>query len=177
MTRRWPMPLLWLVLFLAKAGGLEAEPRILHDSGQAISIEPYMAPMKPKLQPPGQLPPPPALTVDSYGLPVKTPSMTPGKVHARSLPALQGKMAGARPLFLVGADQWSLQWIQQNQARLLELQAVGMVVDVDTESDLKILRQAAGGLQLMPASGEAVAKGLGLKHYPVLIAPPGVIDQ
>jgi len=108
---------------------------------------------------------------------VTTPSMTPGKVNPRTLPALQGKMAGAQPLFLVGADRWSLQWLQQNQARLLELQAVGMVINVQSERDLNLLRQAAGGLQLMPASGEAMSAGLGLKHYPVLIAPPGIIDQ
>ena len=177
MIRTWFTILLPPVLLLLAATGIRAEPRVLYDSGRTLSIEPFMAPLKPKSQPPAELPPAPALTADSYGLPVKTPSMTPGKVHSRTLPALQGKMAGARPLFLIGADRWSLQWLQQNQTRLAELQAVGMVIAVDTESDLSILRQAAGQLQLMPASGEAIARHLGLAHYPVLIAPPGVIAQ
>ena len=154
-----------------------ANPLVLHDSGHAIAIEPFLEPLRPKPQPEPQLPPTPSLSFGNYGLPVETPGMTPGKVASRSLPALQGKMAGARPLFLIGADQWSLQWLQQNRARLAELQAVGMVVSVNTESDLKILRQAAGALPLMPASGEALARRLGLRHYPVLIAPPGVIAQ
>jgi integrating conjugative element protein (TIGR03765 family) len=171
------MPTFWLACCLASAGGLEAEPQVLHDTGQAISIEPFWAPIKPEPGPAGDLPPPPALTAGGYGLPVTTPSMTPGEVQARSVPALQGKMAGARPLFLIGADRWSMQWLQQNQARLAELHAVGMVVDVDAESDLNILRQTAGQIQLIPASGEAIANELGLQHYPVLIAPPGVIDQ
>ncbi len=177
MIRAWFIPLLPLVLILLAATIIRAEPQVLYDSGQALAIEPFMAPLKPKPQPPAELPPAPALTVGNYGLPVKTPSMTPGKVHPRTLPALQGKMAGAQPLFLIGADQWSLQWLQQNQARLTELRAVGMVIAVDTEIDLTTLRQAAGQLQLMPASGEAIARHLGLNHYPVLIAPPGVIAQ
>ena len=139
MIRPWLMPTFWFACCLAGAGGLEAEPQILHDTGQAVSIEPYLAPIKPKFRPAGDLPPPPALTVGGYGLPVTTPSMKPGKVQPRSVAALQGKMAGARPLFLIGADQWSLQWLQQNQARLAELHAVGMVVDVDAESDLNDL--------------------------------------
>ena len=52
-----------------------------------------------------------------------------------------------------------------------------MVVAVETAQDLAILRQAAGSLHLMPASAEAMAQHLGLRHYPVLIAPPGVIAQ
>lgn len=177
MTRAGLKIALPLMLCLMVMSGLEAEPLVLHDSGRAIPIEPYLAPFKPKAQPAGQLPPAPALTADGYGLPVSTPSMTPGKVHPRSLPALKGKMAGANPLFLIGADRWSLDWLQQNQTQLSELHAVGMVVSVASAQELNILRQAAGPLQLIPASGEAIARELGLKHYPVLIAPPGVIDQ
>ncbi len=173
----WRMVTLPLFFCLVVVDGLKAEPRVLHDTGRTIPIDPYMAPFKPKPQAAGQRPPAPALSLESYGLPIKTPSMAPGRVHPRTLPALQGKMAGAQPLFLLGADRWSLEWLQQNQARLTELHAVGMVVSVASAYELSILRQAAGPLQLMPASGEAIARELGLTHYPVLISPPGVIDQ
>ena len=166
-----------LALFLALSAQAMAEPLVLYDSGQTIDITPFMKPLRPKPQAGRQLPPAPSFAASGYGLPVETPSMTPGRVPSRSLPMLQGKMAGARPLFLIGADQWSLQWLQQNQPRLVELQAVGMVVSVETERDLNVLRQAAGSLPLMPASGEVVALHLGLQHYPVLIAPPGIIAQ
>lgn len=171
------LSMLLLVATLAWPPDAKGEPLVLHDSGQTIAIDPFLEPLRPKLKPGPQLLPTPSLSLGSYGLPVETPSMRPGKVPSRSLTMLQGKMAGARPLFLIGADQWSLQWLQQNRKRLAELQAVGMVVSVRTESDLMILRQAAGALSLMPASGEALARRLGLRHYPVLIAPPGVIAQ
>ena len=166
-----------VMLCLMLADHPKAEPLVLHDNGRAISIEPYLEKMKADIAPPQQDLGPPRLPAAGFGLPVSTPSMTPGKVHPRSLSMLRGKMAGGRPLFLIGADRWSLSWLQQHRARLLDLKAVGMVVSVTSASDLEILRQAAGSLPLMPASGEVMAQKLGLKHYPVLIAPPGVIDQ
>ena len=175
---RWAAACAGLLLAVALLSPhAEAEPLVLHDSGQTIPIDPFMEPLRPKPQQQPVPAPAARLTAGNYGLPVQTPSMTPGQVASRSLPALQGKMVGARPLFLIGADQWSLQWLQQNQAQLSELQAVGMVVEVERDSDLQILRQAAGSLPLMPASAEALARELGLQHYPVLIAPPGVIAQ
>ena len=166
-----------LLAMSAVAAESVAGPLVLYDSGQTIPIDPLMAPLRPKPQPQPTPPAAPQLTLGNYGLPVRTPSMTPGRVASRSLPALHGKMIGASPIFLIGADQLSLQWLQQHQARLSELQAVGMVVSVEREADLQILRQAAGALKLIAASGEALAQHLGLQHYPVLIAPPGLIEQ
>lgn len=177
MNRAGQMIALGVMLCLVFVGHLKAEPMVLHDNGQATSIEPYLEKMKADRAPPKQDMGPPRLPAGKFGLPVETPSMTPGKVLPRSLPMLKGKMAGARPLFLIGADRWSLSWLQQHRERLSALQAVGMVVSVASANDLEILQNAAGTLPLMPASGEALARNFGLEHYPVLIAAPGVIDQ
>lgn len=154
-----------------------AEPEVLHDSGQAVPIEPYLEILAPKKAALGEAPAQPALSVAGFGLPVRTPSMTPGRVARRSLPVLEGKMGGARPLFIVGADQWSLQWLQQNRDHLEAMNAAGMVVAVENEQELAMLRLAAMGLDLIVASGEVLANELGLEHYPVLIAPPGIVAQ
>lgn len=154
-----------------------AEPKVLFDSGKAGSMAPYLEPLAPKKQAAAPLPPRPSINAMSYGLPVQTPSMTPGRVQARPIQALRGKMGAAQPMFLIGADRWSLQWLQRNQARLTELQAVGMIISAQHAQEVSILRRAAGGLQLIVASGEEIARTLGLRHYPVLIAPPGLIAQ
>lgn len=156
---------------------VSAEPKVLFDSGNAEPIASYLAPLAPKKQASAPLPPRPPLNVQSYGLPVRTPSMTPGRVQSRPIPALHGKMGAAQPLFLIGADRWSLQWLQRNQGRLMELQAVGMIVSARHPQEVGILRRAAGSLQMIVASGEEIARTLGLRHYPVLIAPPGLIAQ
>ena len=164
----------WLCLGAMAAS---AEPTVLFDSGETETIAPYLEPLAPKKRARAALPPRPALDARSYGLPVQTPSMTPGRVQPRSLPALHGKMGGARPLFLVGADRWSLQWLQNNKARLAALHAVGMIVAAQHADEVSILRRTASPLQLIVASGEQIATTLGLRHYPVLIAPPGLIAQ
>ncbi len=154
-----------------------AEPAILHDSGQAVPIKPYLEILAPKKTELGTAPPEPSLSVAGFGLPVRSPSLTPGLVARRSVPALEGKMGGARPLFIVGADQWSLQWLEQNRDHLEAMNAAGMVVAVENEQELAMLRLAATGLDPIAASGEVLAQELGLEHYPVLIAPPGIIAQ
>lgn len=154
-----------------------AEPTILHDSGQAVPIKPYLEILAPKRTELGTAPPQPSLSVAGFGLPVRSPSLTPGLVAQRPLPALEGKMAAARPLFIVGADQWSLQWLQQNRDHLEAMNAAGMVVAVENEQELAMLRLAAMDLDLIAASGEVLAQELGLRHYPALIAPPGILAQ
>ena len=154
-----------------------SEPEILHDSGTGKPIAPYLALLSPKKATLGQPPAAPGLTVANYGLPITTPSMSPGKVKKRELPTLKGKMAGASPLFLVGADRWSLQWLQANRENLLDMGAVGIVVAVEKQQELAILEKAAHGLQLVAMSAEQLARDHGVNHYPALIAPPGIIVQ
>jgi integrating conjugative element protein (TIGR03765 family) len=165
---------LLLSIGLAEAS---AEPQVLFDSGKAEPIAPYLEPLAPKKQASAPLPTRLPFDVRSFGLPVRTPSMTPGRVRARPIQALRGKMGAAQPLFLIGADRWSLQWLQTNRARLNELRAVGMIVSAAHAEDVRILRRAAGNLQLVVASGEEIARSLGLRHYPLLIAPPGMVAQ
>ena len=79
-----------------------------------------------------------------------------------------------RPLFLVGADTRSLEWLAHNRERLVALGAVGMIVRAHDAGDLQRIQSAAKHLPLFAASGEAIARELGLVHYPVLITAQGV---
>jgi integrating conjugative element protein (TIGR03765 family) len=98
-------------------------------------------------------------------LPVTSPTLSPGKVEARSL----DRRYLERPVFMVGADPLSLRWLAVHQASLKRHQALGLAVNVATAAQLQQLQQAAGGLAIYPVAGDALARQLDLTHYPVLI--------
>ena len=102
-------------------------------------------------------------------LPIRSPTLTPALVEARETP-----IRLLQPLFLVGGDPHSLQWLEANRERLKELHAIGMLVQAETERELNAATEIAQGLPLIPASGEAFAAEIGLRHYPVLITRKGI---
>ncbi|MAZ71222.1 integrating conjugative element protein [Porticoccus sp.] len=97
-------------------------------------------------------------------LPARTPSLTPGKVTPRAI-----RSPGMTPFFLVGNDPLSRAWLRQQADVLRNLDAMGLVVNVDTLDELEQLRDSVPGLTLSPVSADELAGRLGLKHYPVLI--------
>lgn len=98
-------------------------------------------------------------------LPVKTASMSPGKVESRTIdrPYLD------RPMFIVGADPLSMRWLLLHHAQLKQINAIGLAVNVETQAQLQQLQNAAGSLEIHPLAGDAMAKQLALQHYPLLI--------
>jgi len=102
-------------------------------------------------------------------LPVKSALLSPGSVERRPIQA-----PGLQPLFLVGDDELSRTWLRQHAASLLELNAVGLVVNFDSAEGLARLRELAPGLTLSPVSGDDLAQRLELRHYPVLITATGI---
>lgn len=97
-------------------------------------------------------------------LPVYTENLKPGKVVFREIKAF-----GVTPFFLVGDDPLSKRWLAENRAKLFQLRASGMVVNVTTPEALNELKQIVPELLLLPISGEDIAQRLGLTNYPVLI--------
>lgn len=151
-----------------------AEPPMLFDSGRSQPIAKYLDRLEIKLNapPPEPNPPTPATT----RFPLTSPGLSVGRVGARSLPKLRNveRRAGMRPLFLIGTDAVSYEWMARNHAYLSEIKAIGMVVEAETKSDFEEAFQQANGLVLFPASATSIAAELSLKHYPVLITPDGI---
>lgn len=110
-----------------------------------------------------------AADAEAAMLPVRSTQLSPGEVQRRVIRA-----PGLTALFLIGDDERSRAWLRQRQAALRELQAVGLVVNVESMAALTALRRLAPGLTLSPASGDDLAQRLGLRHYPVLITATGV---
>lgn len=105
-------------------------------------------------------------------LPIRTPEMTPGPVAAR---AVDAKMLD-RPFFILGSDRRSQAWLASHRDRLIQLQAVGLLVQAETAADLRAIADLGVGIRIAPVPGSDLATRLGLKHYPVLISS-GWVEQ
>lgn len=83
-------------------------------------------------------------------------------------------LPGFTPLFLVGHDVASLEWLAQHAQRLQDLGASGLAVEVADAPALRRIQAAAPGVDIWPVSGDDIAERLELQHYPVLITPTGL---
>ena len=150
------LPALSLLLLCSTA--IYAQPKVLFDSGRTISSDKYISSLQsepaPKQKP----------NIAKLATP-STSELTVGRVTKRtvSLPYLPS------PLFLIGADNVSIQWLSKHRQALIKAGAVGLIVNSASASDLQAVIRAAEGLQVSPASGSDLAKQFNLKHYPVLI--------
>ncbi len=102
-------------------------------------------------------------------LPVRSELLSPGEEPRRVIQA-----PGLTPIFLIGDDDRSRAWLGERGEILRDLNAIGLVVNVETPEALADLRKRAGSLTLSPSSGDDLAGRLGLRHYPVLITATGI---
>jgi len=107
--------------------------------------------------------------LSAYVLPITTPSLSPGVVTAspKALRYLQ------QPLFLVGSDSRSKKWLIERREQLMQLGALGLLIQAKDKKDVEAMFVLAQGLRLVPASAEGFAAGLGLTHYPILLSNQG----
>ncbi len=163
---------------------------VIHDAGGTRPLAPLYADLLPE-QVPGTIretrrsldpavnlrAPDPATALRRYDerlFPVRTPGLSPGNVASRPLPASLRQVPPPIPFFIVGTDALSTHWLITWRARLRELGASGLVVEAPDRAAFDNLVQVSGGLPLAPASGTAIARVLGLTHYPVLISREGI---
>ncbi|EPM0022284.1 integrating conjugative element protein [Citrobacter farmeri] len=112
----------------------------------------------------------PMLALDeSRLLPVVTHALHPGQQ-----PRLALSLPGMTPLFLMGDDPQSTEWLRQQRETLKTLKATGLVINVATLARLNALRAIAPELTLLPVSADDMAKHLPISAYPVLITDKGL---
>ncbi|UVO09283.1 integrating conjugative element protein [Pectobacterium polonicum] len=153
-----------------------AELTVVADLG-GESTEPYFEAINAQTDPnfsrsalPQELSSPagPDLTIASV-LPVTTPELTPGKVSPRAL-----RLTGMPPIFIIGDDPLSRDWVVKRAGELQRLKATGFVVSVSTEASLRELQVLLPENDIAPVSGSDLATRLQLSHYPVLITETGL---
>lgn len=139
-----------------------AELAVIYDSGNTRPTGIHLKEHRIQLS---EVPPPDLDKISFTQYPVTATKLSLGPVESQAVklpPTFQ-------PVFIVGTDDLSQQWLQINQDRLFELRAVGILTEVESEADLKALKTQFPKLLFMPMSTDAIAKYLPTKHYPVLI--------
>lgn len=167
-------PIAWVIcVVLWTPLVLSAEPLIVVEDRGGDSALPYYSALK--LQPHTAAPPSdvpllsPKHVSDADMLPVHSARLSPGIELPRAITA-----PGLTPLFLVGDDERSREWLHQNMQYLIKIKALGFIVNVETTQALTSLRALAPGLTLTPVSGDDLAQRLHLRHYPVLITATAI---
>ena len=91
----------------------------------------------------------------------------PGTRIIKSFPALP------QPLFIIGDDTFSLQWLQSNKAELERFHAAGIVTKVASKQEFEEIQRLAHPLLLMPMPADALATEMGIPGYPIMITGQG----
>ncbi|AGI32926.2 TPA: integrating conjugative element protein [Mannheimia haemolytica] len=111
----------------------------------------------------------PASVSEADILPVVSHKLSPGIIETK-----QFDLTGIQAIFLIGADNTSAQWLQQNREKLITLNATGLVVNVRTLAELNQLREIVPEIIMLPIPGDDLAERIGIAHYPALITETGV---
>lgn len=74
-----------------------------------------------------------------------------------------------RPIFIVGVDSLSIEWLIANRAHLKAIGAQGIVTNVSSQEQMNFLRARAPDLTLSAVPVDDIARIYGVQHYPVLI--------
>ncbi len=152
----------------AHAAGPPGRPVVIHDAGGTRPLAPLAAEsgLAPWSEEEGAASSAEPASPPSAALfPVRSRTLTPGREPTRPLER------AVPPVCLVGDDLRSLSWLRRNRERLIRLGASCLAVSVESETGWRRIREAAAGLPVAPAPGDAVAEALGIRHYPVLIGP------
>tara|TARA_B110000503_G_scaffold143111_1_gene242625 strand:- start:1268 stop:1831 length:564 start_codon:yes stop_codon:yes gene_type:complete len=174
-----------LFLLLVLPMPVWAELTVIYDSGQTRPIAPYLKSIQQiesrgakvnasnLIKERGQWG---AAQINNL-LPIRSPEMIPGTITSSkaSRQALNRLTLGnARPFFLVGSDALSQRWLIARRGELLRLGAVGMLIQAETEADVRRISALAQSLSITLGSATDIAKALGVDRYPVLISTNGI---
>lgn len=108
--------------------------------------------------------------------PIQT-TMKPTKLPSRviALPqAAEGKIA--RPMAVIGADRYSLNWFKANLGLIRRHNAVVIITQVNSITDLEAIRNFAPDLHYQPVDARDFLRLFGVSVYPVLVTNEGVLQ-
>ena len=180
---------LGLLFSLGVSAKALAELTVLYDNSQTRPLAPLLEPLladDTRSSGPAESTnlDPSSRPLSSYGpadlrnlLPVRSPGLTVGDIAGSALrPEVLARLAqgNPRPFFLIGSDATSLRWLVSHRDFLEDLGAVGMLIQAETETDVRRVAEVAQGLSITLGSGSDLAAALAIDRYPVLITPDGI---
>ena len=176
-----------LLLAIVAGSSALADLTVIYDSGQTQPLSPLLGPLQADKTPatdPAKASDPNRSSKSMLGpaelsnlLPLQSPGLEVGDSGDTPLsPEVLTRLGqgNPRPFFLVGSDAVSLQWLAYHRDTLRSLGAVGMLVQADTEADVRRVADVAQGLSITLGSGSDLAAALGIDRYPVLITADGI---
>ncbi len=146
------------------------ELTVIHDSGHAIPLAPYLSYLTAGSGQPGVLP--------DFQFPILA-RITAGVLTKEDIAVFEARWL-TQPMFVLGADQASALWLRHNHARLSGMGAWGVVIAAPDKASFKALQQFADGIPLAPSQGTWLEERLaeaGVNAYPVLIGTDGRARQ
>ena len=147
---------------------------VLYDNGPTVPIGQFYSSLVAEAQPaPGAIQP--SSPIAALFFPVHTTKMTPGLFTGSG--RVTQKSFLLHPIFFVGDDPISRNWLTKNKVRLQQSKASGLAVNVDNYDRFKALQQLIPGVPIAPSSADEVAKTLGIKVYPAIVTIDGSVTQ
>jgi integrating conjugative element protein (TIGR03765 family) len=147
----------------------------IHEGGPTVPIGQYLAGFFAQEPPAPQGTAPAQAGTLPMAFPITTESMRPGRLQASAHLRTAGWLAA--PMFIVGDDPPSRQWLALNRDKLRRLGASGLVVSVATLDAFRSLRAVAPDVPMAPGSIDELARQTGLSVYPLFVAADGQVSQ
>ena len=150
-----------IIVLIGISCAVQAAPKLIAVVGNTIGAKQYLSIIQPRAYKPKSLNPQKTYKFDYR---TRTKGLTPGEVASKQvdIPNM------VQPIFLVGDDEKSITWLRKYKHKLHQLNALGLMVNVQSGKSYKEF-SAKTGVHVMPVNGAIFIKRYGLKHYPVLI--------
>jgi integrating conjugative element protein (TIGR03765 family) len=170
--------LCYLVAFCMTAAGTaacQAGVTTIHEGGPTVPIGQYLAAFFAQEAGSSNATEPPRTSTLPVAFPIATQSMRPGRLETPLRLRTNGWLAA--PMFMVGDDPLSRQWLVANRERLHRSGAAGLVVNVASIEAFRSLRALAPEVPMAAGSVEDLARQASLSIYPVFVGVDGRISQ
>lgn len=150
---------------------LEQAPAVVHDSGRSVPLAPYVAQLVGDADDPGVL--------EGLRFPFGAGLLRSGVLAQDGVQVFDPTWL-TQPMFVLAADELSLRWLAFNHDKLVQLGAVGIVVQAGSPVAFKALQRMAQPLRLAPETGTWLSQQLatvGAGVYPILVHSTGKAHQ
>lgn len=115
------------------------------------------------------------MTMFNNQFPVISKSLTVGRVTKEEARDINYQLA-SKPMFIIGYDAVSINWLKANKELLNDKGAIGLVVNIETKEQMEYLQKVVGKrVTMQPTQGDSLAKHLKIKHYPFYMDNKGVL--
>ncbi|WP_404299138.1 PFL_4695 family integrating conjugative element protein [Alicycliphilus denitrificans] len=157
--------------FAQRSLPLEQPPMVVHDSGRSVPLAPYVAQLVGDADDPGVL--------EGLRFPFGAGLLRSGVLAQDGVQVFDPAWL-TQSMFVLAADELSLRWLAFNHDKLVQLQAVGIVVQAGSPVAFKVLQRMASPLRLAPETSSWLSQRLvdvGAGVYPVLVHSTGKAHQ